>query len=267
MRNIALFTALLIMAVVPALYVGSGWCEDTGSDAQLQNSDCVKCHPKIVHENQKAGGKHKTEVACLDCHEGGHPPSVPGEKIIPKCSKCHQGEPHFQLKGCLKCHQNPHTPLNIVFSGENNMPACATCHPEQVEEIKSNPSAHAEVDCTFCHTKHGYIPSCLKCHEPHREGQQFKDCVSCHQVHQPLNVTYGDNIPNKDCGACHGDLEKELESGKTKHAKLKCVFCHKNKHGVRPACQDCHGVPHPPAMMKRFKNCVDCHVDPHNLVK
>ncbi len=266
MRKI-LFIQVLLLAIVLSFSIDSGWCGDNSSDSQLANSDCVKCHPKIVHENQEAGGKHKTAVGCLDCHEGGHPPLVPGEQIIPECSKCHQGEAHFELKGCLRCHQNPHQPLNIVFSGENNMAACNTCHPEQVEEIKSNPSAHSEVDCTFCHTKHGYIPDCLKCHEPHREGQQFKDCVSCHKVHQPLNVAYGDNIPNADCGACHGDLKEELESGSTKHSKLKCVYCHKAKHGVRPACQDCHGVPHPAPMMERFKKCTDCHNDAHDLVK
>ncbi|MFP7755166.1 cytochrome C [Thermodesulfobacteriota bacterium B35] len=262
------FAAALSLAIGLLAPWGAVGAAEQAPDPQLQVSDCVKCHPKVVHQNQKDGTKHKTEVTCLDCHDAGHPPSTPVDQMIPKCSKCHEGEPHFEVKNCLGCHRNPHTPLKITFpENESVKPVCNTCHSEQVQEIDQNPSAHANVDCSFCHTKHGYIPSCLKCHEPHRQGQKFEDCVSCHRVHQPLNVAYGPDIPNKDCGACHGDIRKLLESGQYKHAKLQCVYCHKNTHGNIPACQDCHGVPHPEAMIKNFKGCLDCHVDPHNLTK
>jgi hypothetical protein len=33
------------------------------------------------------------------------------EGVIPQCSECHTGEPHFELERCLKCHSNPHAPL------------------------------------------------------------------------------------------------------------------------------------------------------------
>ncbi|GBE12068.1 hypothetical protein BMS3Bbin14_00511 [bacterium BMS3Bbin14] len=233
--------------------------------AVLQNSDCVKCHPAIVGQIQAAGGKHKTEVTCLDCHEGGHPPATAKGAIIPKCSKCHEGKAHFKLPRCLRCHRNPHQPLKIVFKGKVKA-ACKTCHLKEVQEVNQHPSAHSKVDCSFCHVKHGFIPNCLtKCHKPHRKGQTFKDCVSCHKVHQPLPATYGDQVANKQCGACHGKIEKLLESGSTKHAKLHCVFCHKGTHGMIPKCQDCHGTPHPATMMTKFKKCLDCHVNPHNL--
>ena len=234
--------------------------------AQLTNADCIKCHPNVVHQIESAGGKHKTDVTCLDCHEGGHPPLVPKEKIIPQCSKCHQGEEHFTLPNCLDCHKNPHEPLNITFP-ENTKAACKTCHSQQVQEVNEHPSAHSKVDCSFCHTKHRYIPDCLDCHEPHREGQQFAECVKCHPVHMPLNITYGMDIPNADCGACHGDIQKTLESGTTKHAKLACVYCHRGVHGVIPPCEACHGKPHPKAMLEKYKSCLDCHQDAHNLVK
>lgn len=245
------------------LIVTSG--KSQAEDPVLENTDCVKCHANIVHQNMEDGGKHKTEVACLDCHEGGHPPSTPKEEIIPKCSKCHEGRAHFEVENCLGCHQNPHQPLRIVF-GEDNVAVCNTCHSEKVDEIRANPSAHGTFDCAVCHhDKHGYIPDCMECHEPHREGQTFAVCVSCHNVHQPLNVRYGQEVPNQDCGACHGDLAATLAAGTSKHAQLQCVFCHKDKHGYRPACQDCHGVPHPQTMMDKFPNCLDCHTDPHNL--
>ncbi len=256
-------TTAILLAFGFVSSCGVAW----SADAPLENSDCVKCHAKVVHENQADGGKHKTEVGCLDCHVGGHPPSTPKEDIIPQCSMCHSGEAHFELNNCLGCHQNPHQPLHIVF-GDDNVAACNTCHPAQVNEIKDNPSAHGEFDCSLCHhDKHGYIPDCMECHEPHRPGQTYSDCITCHRVHQPTNVTYGQDIPNKDCGACHGDLMDTLAAGTTKHATLQCVYCHKDTHGYLPACQDCHGDPHPQLMMKKFMKCTDCHKDPHDLVK
>ncbi len=233
---------------------------------QLVNKDCIKCHVEVVHQNMGDGGKHKTEVGCLDCHTGGHPPNIEGSEIIPQCSMCHEGEDHYEVDNCLGCHQNPHQPLQIVF-GEENAAVCNTCHSDQGNEIKDNPSAHGEVDCAVCHhDKHGYIPDCMECHDPHRDGQETPTCITCHQVHQPLNVVYGEKIPNMDCGACHDELADILSAGATKHAALDCVYCHKEKHGFVPTCQDCHGVPHPESMMTKFPECNDCHEDPHDLV-
>ncbi len=266
MRSLFVLVATVFLAMGTMCSLTDLLAAENAPGAELTNADCIKCHPGIVHQIQEAGGKHKTEVACLDCHEGGHPPATPKGAIIPKCSKCHEGEPHFQLKGCLKCHRNPHQPLKIVFPSKT-IHACQTCHPKEVKDLTQHHTAHAKLDCSYCHNRHGYIPECLKCHKPHRKGQKFKDCLRCHRAHYPLPVTYGKDVPNKDCGACHPDLKKLLESGHTKHAKLQCVFCHKKTHGVRPACTGCHGKPHPAAMMKKFKKCTDCHRDAHNLSK
>lgn len=235
-------------------------------DAQLGKGDCEKCHRTIVVQVDEAGNKHKTAVECLDCHDTQHPPGIEKRSMIPQCSKCHEGEPHFSLQNCLACHNNPHQPLNITF-GDNVKAACSTCHPEVVAEIDANLSAHQQVDCSFCHDKHGYKPDCLNCHEPHREDQKFDDCVRCHQVHQPLTLAYGDNVPNQDCGACHGDVRNGLESGSTKHAGFNCVFCHAEKHAVVPQCQDCHGTPHNAKMLSMFTGCIQCHQSAHNLLK
>ncbi len=249
---------------------GKGGAADKGKvrivKNQLANTDCIKCHVEVVHQNMDDGGKHKSEVGCLDCHTGGHPPEVEKEKIIPQCSMCHEGEPHYEVDNCLRCHQNPHQPLHIVF-GEENSEVCNTCHSDKGEELSDNPSAHGEVDCAVCHhDQHGYIPDCMECHDPHRDGQQTPTCAGCHPVHSPLNIGYDDKVPNMDCGACHDELEATLAAGETKHAQLLCVFCHKDKHGFVPTCQDCHGVPHPDKMMSKFPNCIDCHEDPHDLV-
>ena len=91
---------------------------------------------------------------------------------------------------------------------------------------RPSPFSHAvhagvrDLDCSFCHDKHGYIPDCLNCHQVHIEDQKFEDCLKCHQVHNPLQLAYGTEVPNRDCGACHADLRSTLESGATKHARL-----------------------------------------------
>ncbi len=256
-----IFTTISCLAVSFIFSTGNIWA----ADPELENSDCVKCHAKVAHDNMAAGAKHLSEVGCLDCHVGGHPPSTPKEEIIPKCSMCHEGESHYEVANCLGCHQNPHQPLHIVF-GEDNVAACNTCHGDQVSEVKNNPSAHGKFDCVLCHhDKHGYIPDCMECHKPHREGQTYNVCIACHLVHQPTNVAYVEAIPNQDCGACHAKLTSTLAAGSNKHAPLQCATCHKNTHGFIPACQDCHGSPHPASMMNKFPNCLDCHKDPHDL--
>lgn len=234
--------------------------------ADLQVTDCGKCHPAFVQQVEEGGTKHKTEVTCLDCHEGTHPPGVAKGSLVPQCSKCHTDQPHFKLENCLGCHNNPHQPLNIVFAGDVK-PACNTCHSEVVAEIDSNPSKHSEVDCSFCHDKHGYKPDCLNCHAVHVENQKFEDCLKCHQVHNPRQLAYGTEIPNSDCGGCHGDIRQTLESGSTKHAGFQCVFCHADKHGNVPKCQGCHEAPHNPEMLSKFPSCNDCHQSAHNILK
>ncbi len=239
--------------------------ESPATSQVLTNQDCIKCHPPEVSMIQKKGGKH-AKVGCLACHEG-HAPLFPKEKMIPACSKCHRGKAHFTLENCLGCHTNPHTPLEITFGEGEYKKACLTCHPGPGSQMAEVPSAHAEQACNFCHTKHGYIPNCLDCHDPHLEGQKFEDCIGCHQAHKPTQVTYGADVPNRFCGACHEDLLKTLESGDTKHSQLACAFCHRAVHGIRPKCETCHGVPHSKEILEGFKGCLDCHIDPHDLVK
>ncbi len=258
---------VMVMSVI-ALFLGVSISIGAQSDiqgAQLSNKDCIKCHPKIVKQIQAHGGKHKTAIGCLDCHEV-HPPMYPKEQAIPKCSKCHIGKSHYELPNCLKCHRNPHEPLNIVFQGKL-VKECLTCHTQEEAQLKAHPSAHTNLGCNDCHNKHGYIPQCSKCHEPHSKEMTNNDCLMCHPPHQPLVITYKDNTPNSFCAPCHGDFVTTLANNKTKHHELACVYCHRNKHGVIPKCETCHGSPHPASMLSKYPKCIDCHNDAHALVK
>ena len=266
MRSSLFLTAAAMMCIVGLALFGSVCNAEEAVDSVLTGNDCVKCHSTIVGQVDKAGYRHKTDVACLECHDGQHPPGTEKGALIPQCSMCHEGDPHFTLDNCSGCHSNPHQPLDIVFEGDTKA-ACNTCHSTQVDEVTVHPSAHAEVDCAFCHDKHKYKPDCMNCHDPHVDVQKYADCVKCHQVHQPLQLAYGTDIPNRDCGACHDDIRTSLESGANKHAALQCVFCHADKHAFIPECQVCHERPHSEQMVSKFKGCNDCHRSAHNLLK
>ena len=208
-----------------------------------------------------AGSKHKTEIGCQDCHNG-HPPTT--RKIIPLCSQCHEGKPHYKLAACIGCHSNPHTPLNIKF-GNNVTDACLTCHTGQIVKLRDNKSKHTALFCSTCHNTHGKIPDCTQCHKPHFAEQTKADCKKCHQAHMPKNVAYSDKTPSKDCAACHKKAYELLTASTFKHRSLSCVACHQAKHKMVPQCQSCHGTPHPASMLAQFPKCGFCHSIAHDL--
>ncbi|MBU4153294.1 MAG: cytochrome C [Proteobacteria bacterium] len=235
---------------------------------ELQNTDCSKCHDTQPADIKRNGGKHQTEIGCLDCHLE-HLPL--GTKTIPQCSMCHapDTQEHFKLPNCLECHRNPHTPLDVTVDDVPPISAgCKTCHPEKGEELAKFPSKHTALNCTFCHpTKHKQIKKCLECHTPHADFMVYEDCLACHQPHSPLNIQYADETPSKNCGACHDTILSQLLNSKAKHGELTCAFCHKTKHPTVPNCSDCHKNPHDNAMMSTFNSeCLKCHRNPHDLI-
>ena len=108
MRKKRIVTAIVFIACGLLLSLGNSQRAEAafggGSDAKLGNDDCVKCHTTIVQQVQEAGNKHKSEVSCMECHDGKHPPGTEKGTLIPACSSCHEGEPHFELANCVSCH-------------------------------------------------------------------------------------------------------------------------------------------------------------------
>jgi len=234
-----------------------------GTRPTLGPADCTKCHDAAPQAIESLGMRHKTEITCVDCHQG-HPPR--DSNIIPECSMCHSGEAHFELQGCLSCHSNPHTPLVISF-GDDVTDPCLTCHTDQIEQLRAVPTNYPEQASSFCHTAHGEIPNCTTCHDPHADDMVQTDCLACHKAHMPLPVKYPDDIANKHCGSCHGEAYELLLATPAKHKDVACADCHKSVHKTVPQCQDCHGIPHPSPMMSKFPTCGDCHGIAHDLNK
>jgi hypothetical protein len=254
------FMAVLFLIVCISVLPAFSSAAPAQTNAALSNEDCLKCHDGPPSDIAAAGGKHK-DVGCTGCHVG-HPPKV--KKPIPLCSECHMGKAHFELKGCLGCHKNPHTPLNISFAGKVT-DACATCHTQQIAQLRDNKSKHSALDCSFCHSVHRKVPQCTQCHKPHSAEMVVADCKKCHKAHMPKQVTYASDTPSKDCGTCHKKALDLLGSSKAKHNALACAFCHQEKHKTIPKCQDCHGSPHAAGIMRKFQKCGECHNIAHDL--
>ena len=256
----SLVVGLFLIIGISMLLVHSGTAR-AGEKPSVTNEDCVKCHAAPPADIAAAGGKHKG-VGCTGCHVG-HPPAV--QKPIPKCSQCHMGKPHFEMKGCLNCHKNPHTPLNISFA-DNITDACLNCHTRQIAQLRKNKSKHTALSCSSCHSTHRKVPQCTQCHKPHSTEMAAADCRNCHKAHMPKVVTYAAVIQSKDCGSCHKKAFDVLSASKSRHKTFTCVFCHRERHKMIPDCLDCHGSPHQKAgIMTKFPKCDDCHNVAHDL--
>lgn len=232
--------------------------------SQLQPDDCGKCHAFQLRMIAADGGKHATEIGCLDCHPQ-HPPK--GENVISACVFCHEEKPHFQIGDCLHCHTNAHKPLASLR--DTLKPAkkeCLSCHPAVGQLMNSQPSRHAELFCNRCHSRHKEIPGCLDCHDPHLQNQSAADCTKCHPAHRPLFIQPVGYVPAAFCRVCHEKAARDLADTKTNHVAVRCVNCHKGLHPSVPKCQDCHGLPHPKSIHSQHRNCLDCHGDAHRLI-
>lgn len=232
----------------------------------LTPAECGRCHSAVYNQIKTEGGKHK--IDCTTCHTTFHnynPVKQNWNEIMPKCQKCH-GLIHGQkFASCEACHSNPHAPKTQMAMTPEFAKVCGDCHSKVAQELQKNLSKHTKVACIMCHRdKHGYIPSCMECHKPHTPEQTVKDCLSCHPVHSPLTIVYPQNTANDVCGACHKAVFDKISKTKSKHGQVACAKCH-TKHRYIPKCEECHGKPHGDVVLKKFPNCLQCHVDVHDL--
>lgn len=232
----------------------------------LTTQECGRCHTHFYSLIREKGGKHR--IACTECHTKFHiyrPGKVKYEDILPKCETCH-GQIHgASLVVCSDCHYEAHAPLNIP--AEPVLEAgCSVCHGKIDRDIRTHVSLHTDLDCSSCHhTKHGYIPECAECHEPHTKEMTQADCLICHPPHTPLNITYPEDTPQETCASCHAPAYDTLKASTKKHKALSCAKCHP-EHRAIPTCQTCHPETHSKAMLERFKTCGECHGVAHDLM-
>lgn len=232
----------------------------------LTPEECGKCHPRYYYLIKTEGGRHKMD--CRKCHVQFHiyrPGKISYEDVLPKCSTCHDYVHGKDLAQCTECHSQVHSPLNIPAQRSLEF-GCSTCHPKVDKEIKTFTTRHTELYCISCHhTKHGYIPVCMECHQPHSEDMVQADCLTCHNPHKALQVVYPENMPSETCAICHRNAFEMLRKSGTKHAAFNCTKCHPDKHRTIKRCQQCHDMPHGTFIMQKFRVCGRCHGVAHSL--
>jgi len=233
----------------------------------LTIAQCGQCHTKHFGDLKNAGGKHQFD--CRECHEVFHaynPLKKNYAEIMPDCATCH-GQPHGTKHiQCLNCHENPHAPKRVPMT---HMLAgiCSDCHSPEAAELQKFPSKHTEQECSSCHhNRHGYIPTCAECHEPHFEAQAQATCMQCHPVHQPLTIAFSESVDLKTCSACHIDVYTKWQGTDSKHGDVSCAACH-IEHAMIPECSNCHEPPesHAAKLLEMFPKCLTCHLDVHDL--
>lgn len=233
--------------------------------APLTPVECGQCHPQHFRGLKDEGGRHQFE--CQNCHQVFHafnPLKGNYADLMPRCSACHDqlhGTKHVR---CLTCHTDPHAPLRApAFAQVKD--ACADCHAGPAKQLKDQPSKHTQQACALCHhDSHGYIPSCFECHQPHFPQQPLSACAECHPVHQPKQISFTPATEAVICRDCHGEVFHKWQGSPSKHAQVNCTSCH-TQHAKIPGCGECHQSPHPEAQLRMFPNCLDCHLDVHDL--
>ena len=230
----------------------------------LKTYQCGRCHYRFYNLLRNHGGKHRIE--CQQCHEKFHiyrPGRIEYEDILPKCETCH-GQVHGSgLSRCAGCH-DAHAPLNITASRTLEQ-GCQVCHPEVDKEMKTYVTQHTELYCFTCHhTRHGHIPECMECHQPHTRRMTEAECLMCHPPHKALQVGYADDIPQEACSGCHQHAYDMLRENSTKHSALSCAKCHPEHRAVMQ-CRECHPAAHSADLLQRFPACGRCHGVAHSL--
>jgi predicted CXXCH cytochrome family protein len=253
-------------------------CPSPGQPITDTGKLCNVCHEssyfygKVVHPPAEKG-------YCTGCH---NPHQSPYEFMLRQeganvCLICHDKEfavgefSHSPVdKACTECH-SPHRPWEKIPVGRKLDQACYMCHAEQDRDMKSYRTWHTELYCFTCHhTKHGYVPQCLECHQRHTDKvDMFLDaCVTCHPPHKALQVVSPADTPKEACAVCHRSQYEILKQSPKKHSALQCTKCHPDKHRTTMSCSQCHVEPNKPnctANPPKNMLCGQCHGPAHAL--
>lgn len=176
-------------------------CHDPDDSAHYKIDNCSACHNPHKPMDIDLSAVSPIKPVCLSCHTtpGVHMERHPSAHAEMDCNECHQQHGEYQeclechsghsdamnYADCLRCHQ-PHEPTHLQFGVSGVKPKlCGSCHSGQHQQLKDNPSRHAELQCIYCHKRtHKVILSCDNCHgQPHDSSihQQFSECSTCHK--------------------------------------------------------------------------------------
>ena len=229
--------------------------------------DCHSCHKKDSPHKVKTIGKFAKK--CHSCHtpnkwhltrhthDKSRFPRDGKHKKVP-CRSCHVADKYLRTPTtCFSCHQSDDT------HGGANGKKCQKCHSTRGwDKLAFNHSKdtkfplrgrHKDLICRSCHKKDPYKvkikKACITCHkhDDTHKGRNGKKCQSCHK-----EQSWSKNFFN------HNKKTKFKLRGK--HAKTKCISCHKKnvfKHKPKKNCYSCHKVDdvHKGQQGKKCDNC------------
>ena len=232
-RFIHIIAILFLMATQLAAQLSPG--ELARAHQNLEGiKNCTQCHDL---------GNKVTNEKCLACHKE--------IKSLISQNKGFHVSWEAKNKDCAKCHSDHHgRNFDMVRFDEKNFD-----HNKAGYKLTG---AHGRIDCRDCHKPDLIADSELRKRKDTYLGLRT-NCNACHEdVHQK---TLGN-----DCNKCH-ETEKFAPASKFNHdkANFKLVGQHKTVD-----CKECHekewrnGKEFQKFTNIPFKNCNDCHNDPHD---
>jgi hypothetical protein len=197
-------------------------------------SNCTKCHTLGAKvSNDKCLACHKEIKVRIDQKKGYHSsPKVYGKT----CTICHSDH-HGRNYDILHFDKTKfdHNTAGYKLEGAHAKQACADCHkPANIADpvLKKKKITYL-----------GLNSECLSCHEDYHQKSLSNACANCH-------------TNEKFKPASKFNHTKSKFQLKGKHADVTCVECHKKSVRNGKDFQQFTGIP--------FKNCANCHKDPHN---
>lgn len=150
-----------------------------------EGKTCSTCHR--MHEKNETLLKASQPELCFQCHE-----NKKGEMSLPSRHPVKEGG-----VSCADCH-NPHSSLDVEYSGGSATSKCVSCHQERVGPFAYEHVPVAE-NCMACHSPHGSVNKNLL------NFKQPTLCFSCHidivsnALHPPDYQTKRPSCANSDC--------------------------------------------------------------------
>jgi cytochrome b subunit of formate dehydrogenase len=285
---------------------------------ELAPADCGDCHDEELPSMADYwGGTHGRLVRegsanaplCADCH-GGHdirrrtdPLSRAFAVNVPAmCTQCHangstvERTPDLERSEIVERYKDRIHGSQFFAMGLKVTALCTSCHGHHGVLPATDPNSKIHKDkvnqtCTACHGAVESVHQVIIAPELWQQPSQMPICVDCHIPHSQRQVSYGTNMNDQECLACHssptvgapptpqidvaghqasvhgrnlvacamchtGVTPSEGRSCATITAKVNCALCHQAtveqyEDGVHGKLHG-DGDPNAPA-------CVDCH--------
>jgi hypothetical protein len=201
-------------------------------------TDCTSCHEISTGEQTYKCLSCHTEIASrVAARKGLHAAYNPQPGSSQKCIGCHSehnGKGFTILKFDVRTFDHGQT--GYTLEGKHAGVECSRCHlPSRISARERASIKVKDLSKTYL----GVSPDCTNCHQDSHKGRLGSNCVQCH------NFTAW-----KDVAKFDHSLTRYPLSGL--HADVPCRRCHTPGSDQQPRYTGF-----------AFRNCDDCHADPH----